>query len=130
MPLEVVNVHVTAPHVLPLGSSIGLRRRQAHILDDFLAKPPEGARLMLGDFNSTPAWPFYRRMTRRLRDAAVEVASKRGRQPFRTWGPTPGAPRLLRIDHAFVSGIEVEDFQVLPVKQSDHSAILVDLALP
>lgn len=128
-PLEVINVHITAPHVLPPGVSVSLRRRQWRILEDFLAKPAGGGRLMIGDFNATPAWPFYRSVVSHLDDAAVLVAEARGRKPLRTWGPTPRSPRLLRIDHAFVAGIAVDDFQVLPVAGADHSAIVVDLRL-
>jgi endonuclease/exonuclease/phosphatase (EEP) superfamily protein YafD len=36
---------------------------------------------------------------------------------------------VLRIDHGFVQGMAVEDFRVLSVAGSDHSAIVMDLVL-
>lgn len=129
IPLEVIGVHVTAPHVMPPGASILRRRKQARILTDHLAKPAHGARVMVGDFNATPIWPFYQAIAAHLGDAAEMAARARGRRPLKTWGPTPKSPRLLRIDHGFVDGIAVEEFQVLPVPGADHSAIILDLAL-
>ena len=81
----------------------------------------------MGDFNSTPLWPAYRRIRSHLTDAAVAVAERRGRRVGRTWGPWASAPRLLRIDHGFVSGLEVEEFRVVEVFGSDHSAIVMDV---
>jgi endonuclease/exonuclease/phosphatase (EEP) superfamily protein YafD len=127
--LEVISVHITAPHCWPLGSSIGLRRAEAGRISDYLSKPADGARVMVGDFNSTPAWPLYQEIASQMGDAAVMAAKARGRKPLRTWGPTDRAPRLLRIDHGFVDGIAVEEFQVVPIPGADHNAIVLDLAL-
>ncbi len=88
------------------------------------------ARVIVGDFNATPYWPWYRRMAAQFTDAAVAVADKTGDTPRSTWGPWPGAPRLLRIDHGFVRGLEPEAFEVLDVVGSDHSAIVMDLSSP
>jgi len=57
------------------------------------------------------------------------VARRQGERPRRTWAPRPWMPRLLRIDHGFVSGVALEAFRVVPVPDSDHSAILLDVAL-
>jgi len=127
--LEVLCTHITAPHVWPPGSAFIPRRQQASALRDYLAKPAHGARVLVGDLNSTPSWPFYRQIASHLGDAAVMAARARGRRPLRTWGPTPRSPRLLRIDHAFVDGIAVEELQVLPIEGADHSAIILDLSL-
>jgi endonuclease/exonuclease/phosphatase family metal-dependent hydrolase len=128
-PLEIMNVHVVAPHAQPFGGALAVRRSQWRALEAYLSKPPAGARALVGDLNATPAWPFYWRVAERMTDAAVAVAKSRGTPPLRTWGPRPGFPRLLRIDHGFVDGIEVDNFQVLPLERSDHSAIVMDLLL-
>ena len=78
---------------------------------------------------ATPAWPLYRRLARDLRDGALEVANREGRTAEATWGPTPKSARLLRIDHAFVHGLEVDRFRVLPIPGSDHSGILMECRL-
>ncbi len=86
------------------------------------------ARILVGDFNATPYWPWYRRMVSQFTDVAVAVANKTGVSPRPTWGPRPGSRRLLRIDHGFVHGLEPEAFEVLDVVGSDHSAIVMDLS--
>lgn len=127
--VELINVHILAPHVRPLLLTLRHRRRQLGGLERYLQASPTRRRVVLGDFNSTPLWPAYRRLARRLTDAAVEAARRDGRRPSRTWGPWPGSPRLLRIDHALVSGLRVDDCRVVPVSGSDHLALFVDLSL-
>jgi endonuclease/exonuclease/phosphatase family metal-dependent hydrolase len=128
--LEVLNVHVQAPHSPPHWQARAIRRGQVDGLLVHMQASPQRARVMVGDFNATPLWPVYRRLATHLTDAALAVAQRHGRPVRPTWGPWPGAPRLLRIDHAFVSGLTVDDFQVLPIVGADHSAIVVDLAAP
>ncbi len=87
-------------------------------------------RIVVGDFNATPLWPLDWRMSSQFTDAAIAVARKSGCRPQRTWGPWSGAPRLLRIDHGFVTkGMRVDEFQAVPVRGSDHSAIVMDVLL-
>ncbi len=127
-PLRILNVHLTAPHVVrPI---FGLRHRPGEVaaLDAYLSARPSDQRVVVGDFNSTPLWPAYWRMRSHLTDAAVAVAERRGRRARATWGPWSSAPRLLRIDHGFVSGLTVEAFRVVDVSGSDHSAIVMDVA--
>ena len=97
----------------------GLRKRST---------PPP--RLLVGDFNATPYWPWYRRMVSQFTDAAVAVADKTGTPARPTWGPWPGARKVLRIDHGFLRGLAVEGFEVLDVVGSDHRALVMDLSLP
>ena len=128
-PIEVVNVHIAAPHVSPLLSGFVKRRRQMRALLDYLTSTwDRSPRALLGDFNATPIWPVYRRISSHLTDAAVAAAQQRGRPVSATWGPGPAWPRMLRIDHGFVRGLRVEDFQVVPLPDSDHSAIVMDLS--
>ena len=84
---------------------------------------------MVGDFNATPIWPAYRALASHLDDAARLHAEATRQRPARTWGPWYGAPRLLRIDHAFLRGLSVDRFEVVEVAGSDHSGVLTDLQL-
>ena len=114
-PLCIWNAHVCAPHCFPVLRSLAIRRHQLkELLGHLRARDPR--RLVLaGDFNATPAWPLYRLLAEELRDAALDAATRRGKSAPPTWGPWSGAPRLLRIDHAFVRGVEVLDARTLRV---------------
>ncbi len=124
--IELVNVHFQAPHALRPFPSPLVRARQVSDLERFFEANPNETRLVVGDFNATPVWPLYRRLRRRFEDGAVQSSGKDGRLVERTWGPKPGSPRLLRIDHALVRGVEVENFRVEPIPGSDHSGLLFD----
>jgi endonuclease/exonuclease/phosphatase (EEP) superfamily protein YafD len=125
--LEILNVHVEAPH--STWDSLYRRRGQLRGLVRHLAAAPARRRVLIGDLNATPLWPLYRRLAARLTDAAAAAAHRHGRSVESTWGPWAWAPRVLRIDHAFVDGVAVEDFRVLPIAGSDHSAIVIDIAV-
>lgn len=128
--LEVVNVHLAAPHIRPVPRGLVMRRRQVLALERYLRETPVPARAMVGDFNATPLWPAYRRLTAQMADAALEVAQRRGRRRVEpTWSRWIGGPRLLRIDHGFVRGVRVDEFQVVPVIRSDHAALLLELSV-
>jgi endonuclease/exonuclease/phosphatase family metal-dependent hydrolase len=101
-PLDVVNVHVTAPQVWPPWRTWSQRRGQLRGLLDHLDDQTEQRIALIGDFNATPHWPLYRGLASRIADAALLDAQRRGARPSRTWGPLPSGPRLFRIDHAFV----------------------------
>lgn len=122
--VQVLDVHLQAPHVYPW-RSIPLRRRQLDGLEDWLDARPVPHRILAGDLNSTPAWPAYQRLVRRLEDASGSLSEK----PPRTWGPGARAPRCLRIDHVLGRGLETLSWEVVRVAGSDHSAVLVDLRL-
>ncbi len=128
-PVEIANVHIASPHLLPPLRGLYKRAPQLRELEAFLKDTAGRPRLLIGDFNATPIWPLYRRIKSHLTDAAVTVAESRGTRPAPTWGPWSRAPRLLRIDHAFVDGLAVRDFEVVPVRGSDHSAIIVEFSL-
>lgn len=129
-PIHVTATHLMAPHSLWPIPSFYLRPRQLRAIQAYLSQTPADQRVVLGDFNATPLWPAYRRMAAQLTDAAVAFAEAAGTRPVRTWGPWSGSPRLLRIDHAFVAGVQVEAFRVVHVPGSDHSAIVMDVAAP
>lgn len=127
--VEILNVHVVAPHVPPPWRTVARRRAQVRALVAYLDATPGRRRVVLGDLNSTPAWPAYRVLRRRLGDAAQEVARRDGHRAARTWRPSPWLPRLLRIDHVLTSGLSARAVRVLPIEGSDHAAVMADLCL-
>jgi endonuclease/exonuclease/phosphatase (EEP) superfamily protein YafD len=127
--IEVLNVHLAAPHVHPVTQRVLDRRGQLRQILAHLDATPRRRRVLAGDLNSTPLWPAYRRLRTRFDDAAAEAARRLGRRPGRTWGPWAGSVRLLRIDHVLVRGLVPTDTRVLPLRGSDHSALVADLDL-
>lgn len=127
--IEVLNVHLAAPHVHPVTQRVRDRRGQLRQILAHLDATPRRRRVLAGDLNSTPLWPAYRRLRARFDDAAVDAARRAGRRPGRTWGPWAGSVRLLRIDHVLVRGLAPLESRVLPLRGSDHSALVVDLGL-
>ncbi len=130
-PLDVWNIHVCAPHSRP-PLSFALRRAQVRRLLAHLEEVGRPRLLLVGDLNATPHWPAYRQLVPRLRDLAVEAATRRGEPPPGTWAPRPGLPdrrRWLRIDHALGRGVSAVDVRRLHLEGSDHDALCVDLAL-
>jgi endonuclease/exonuclease/phosphatase family metal-dependent hydrolase len=126
-PIEVINVHLMAPHLPPVWRTLWVRRAQIRGILAHLDAFPARRRALVGDLNSTPIWPAYRRLARRLSDGALAVARQRGARPLRTWGPGPAAPRLLRIDHVLLDGLAARDVRIVPVPGSDHHAVVADL---
>jgi vancomycin resistance protein VanJ len=129
-PLEILNVHLAAPHVRPVVQRVKDRRGQVREILAYLDATPRRRRVLAGDLNATPLWPAYRRLRSRFDDAAAQAARRIGRQPGRTWGPWSGSLRLLRIDHVLVRGLVATESRVLHLRGSDHSALVADLALP
>ena len=117
----------------PLSSGTTRARRSytfdpmTRALVDHVTRSSSESHVVVGDLNSTPLWPAYRRIASHLTDAAVAVAKKRSRPAEPTWGPL-GRGKWFRIDHGFVRGVSVEDFQVVELHVSDHSAIVMDLS--
>lgn len=126
-PIEIINLHLAAPHVHPVVTRLRERRGQLELVLAHLDGAPRRRRVLGGDLNATPLWPAYRRLKARFDDAAVDAARRIGRRPGRTWGPWPGSVRLLRIDHVLVQGLVAADTRVLPLRGSDHSALVADL---
>jgi endonuclease/exonuclease/phosphatase family metal-dependent hydrolase len=127
--LEVVNLHLAAPHVQPMARRLRERRGQVRGVIGYVDATPRRRRVLAGDLNATPLWPAYRRLLTRFDDAAVSVARRHGRRPDRTWGPWAGSARLLRIDHVLVRGLHAHATEVRPLRGSDHSALIADLAI-
>lgn len=127
-PVEVVNVHVSAPHSWPIWVQPARRRRQLRGILDHVDSTPHGALALVGDFNATPLWPLYRGVVARLDDVALTHARRRDARPQKTW-PCWRGGRLLRIDHCFARGLGVEGFEVVDIPGSDHCALVVDLSV-
>jgi endonuclease/exonuclease/phosphatase family metal-dependent hydrolase len=126
-PIEIINLHLAAPHVHPVVQRLRDRRGQLDLVLSHLDGMPRLRRVLAGDLNATPLWPAYRRLKARFDDAAVEASRRIGRRPGATWGPWPGSVRLLRIDHVLVRGLAATGTRVLPLRGSDHSALVADL---
>lgn len=85
--------------------------------------------ILIGDFNATSRYAVYQSLTRRLRDAQLDL-----QRPNRLRRTTPTFPSrfpVLRIDHVFVSpSIEVLDVQApsgpLARAASDHLPLITD----
>lgn len=121
--LELINAHLVNPVALPLRNSKRLRQLEAEALTALLQTEPEvSSRVLVGDLNSSPAWPLYRRLAAHATDAAVAAGTAQ-----RSWGLTATSPRLLRIDHAFVQGARAVTTQLVEVRGSDHRGLLVDI---
>jgi endonuclease/exonuclease/phosphatase family metal-dependent hydrolase len=127
---EIVNVHIASPAWSPRAlTRFRIRRAQSRGLIEYLDGTPGRSRAVVGDFNATPAWPLYRMVAGRLEDLALTHARSRDAKPARTWARWVGGPPLLRIDHCFGSGVRVDDFQVVEIRGSDHSGLVVDLSV-
>jgi endonuclease/exonuclease/phosphatase family metal-dependent hydrolase len=59
-PVEVLNVHLAAPHVRPVVQRMRDRRGQLRDILAYLDATPRRQRVLAGDLNATPLWPAYR----------------------------------------------------------------------
>jgi endonuclease/exonuclease/phosphatase (EEP) superfamily protein YafD len=85
--------------------------------------------VLVGDYNSSPAWPAYRMIREHLRDGVKDWAIRTSNRTARTWSYTAGMPKLLRIDHIMVRGVELTGVQVINIAGSDHRALVADLVV-
>ncbi len=125
-PLEIVNLHLAAPHFWPWFPRRLRRAAQVAALLDDRTGADALPHALVGDFNATPAWPAYRRMAAGYEDAARVVNGRAGP----TWPSLPrlGVAGLFRIDHCLVRGLRVESFETVTLHGSDHRGLLVDLS--
>lgn len=128
-PIRLAGVHLLNPIQYPWWEMVRTRRDQLASLFEWLDLRGDHPVIVAGDFNASPRWPAYRQTTRHLDDLAVEWAERAGSDTERTWGWRPGWPRMLRIDHVFGLGVVADDVRVVPVKGSDHAAVVADLVV-
>lgn len=125
--VHVATVHILDPMKLPPWRTAWRRREQVEALFSWGDALPDGEpQLVAGDLNASPMWPVYRRLTSRWTDLVEQAAGAVGSRAPRTWG-LPGGPRLLRIDHVLGTNLTPTNPMVIPIKGSDHSAVLLDL---
>ena len=128
--LALLSLHVLVPFARSYWGIQRIRGRQVRALLQYLdlpQTPPDRPRLLLGDLNSTVAWPAYRALTSRLRDLHLEHARASRRRPAGTWAPSTRGPRLWRLDHALGSGLGPTCVEVVRIEGSDHAGLIVDL---
>jgi endonuclease/exonuclease/phosphatase (EEP) superfamily protein YafD len=128
--IQIVNVHISAPHLWPYFPHPVRRRRQLGGLLADRARHRHLPHALFGDFNASPAWPVYRRMAQHYKDGAVQAAN--GAKPGPTWPRVPwlGLRGLIRIDHCFLWQLDIRHCETVEIPGTDHFALLADLALP
>lgn len=128
--IEVINIHVSGPHTWPYFPNRVRRRLQIEALLDYHRHQNNVPHAVVGDFNSSPAWPLYRQMAASLEDAAL-IADERPAQPGSTWPCVPklGVRGWLRIDHCFLWQLHATRLQHVIVSGSDHMGIVIDVGL-
>jgi endonuclease/exonuclease/phosphatase (EEP) superfamily protein YafD len=127
-PWILANIHVRNPIAFPWWRSVRFRKHQLESLLTWADGQGEGQPVLLaGDMNSSPAWPFYRRLSERWVDLVAQSAEGSDVAPPPTWAWRPGWPRVLRIDHVFGTGFRAVASQMVPLRGSDHAAVVVDL---
>jgi endonuclease/exonuclease/phosphatase (EEP) superfamily protein YafD len=119
--IDVVDLHLVNPVERPWRQTRDTRRRQIAQVSAFL-EDRDVASVVIGDMNASPAWREYKLLSELGVDAARATGTAR-----RTWSHFVWGPRLLRIDHAFVARARPITTEVVPVRGSDHSALVVDI---
>ena len=126
--LRLINVHATPPQV-PNGRQLQLR--QFDFLEDAFDaenQNPSIPVIAIGDYNATPADSRYRAVRE---GAGIDAHQAVGCGFGVSWSPFPGVgPSLISIDHAVISGADVEAYEVLDYVGSDHKAIAVSVVVP
>lgn len=121
-PIEMINAHLVNPLTRPILLSKRLRVRELTELEQLFKAPSRPVQVLVGDLNSSPAWPVYRRLAKLATDAAIQAGTAK-----RSWGPTSRSPRLLRIDHAFIHGAHAKATRLVDIAGADHRGLLVEL---
>ena len=121
--LEVTAVHTHPPTL----SRSQVTRWEADLR--LLPDPAEPVlRVLAGDFNATPDHAAFRRLLRR---GWLDAARVTGQALRPTWSPVRAPVPRLTLDHVLVDPrIGVASLTVVPVRGSDHRALVADLRLP
>lgn len=123
-PLDVLVAHAPNP-LTSRGRGPFLDRVRGMLLGQAAAGRPA---VLLGDLNTSDREPAFRSLVRGL----VDVPGAIVRRPPRTWGPLPGGPVFLRIDHVVATpDITPVAFAVDgDASASDHCLLEVRVAMP
>ncbi len=120
--VTVAAVHIANP--VAVGDLPHRARQVQAVLERVRGSEPM---VLVGDLNSSPAWPAYQALRRHLDDGVAAWASTHGLKPKRTWNYRPGLPKALRIDHVLVREVTVKDVAWVDIAGSDHRSIVADL---
>jgi endonuclease/exonuclease/phosphatase family metal-dependent hydrolase len=127
-PIEVVNVHISGPHLWPYFPRLVRRKAQLEALLEDSERRTGTPHAIFGDFNSSPIWPVYKKMSARFVDGARESGISelgfKGTWPYLPW---LGIRGLLRIDHCFLWKLSAKRARILEIPGSDHLGLLVDI---
>ncbi len=119
--VDVVNAHIVNPIARPVLESRRLRRQELAALIDLFGGSDDPI-VLVGDLNSSPAWPLYRKLAEVATDGAVEAGTAR-----RTWGYYPNSPAMLRIDHVFTRGVRCLSTRLVRLPGADHRGVVADI---
>jgi len=127
-PVDVVNVHISGPHLWPYFPRLVRRKAQLEALLEDRKRRIDVPCAILGDFNSSPIWPVYKKMSARFVDGVLEAGGA-APAPGGTWPYLPwlGIRGLLRIDHCFLWKLSAKRARIVEIPGSDHLGILVDI---
>jgi endonuclease/exonuclease/phosphatase (EEP) superfamily protein YafD len=127
--LRLAGIHLLNPVQFPWWDIARDRGRQLEALFEWLDDGGDQPAVVAGDFNASPRWRAYKRTARRLADLVAERAEREGETPERTWAWRPGWPRMLRIDHVFGHRTTATDVAIVPIRGTDHHAVVVDIEI-
>lgn len=128
--LEIVNVHISAPHTWPYFPRGARRREQIDLLLQNRSKHLHRPHAVVGDFNASPIWPVYKKMLELYSDGMLLAAGKDG-GPKPTWPyfPLLGLRGLIRIDHMFLRQLSARNSRIVEIPGTDHLGIILDLVV-
>lgn len=126
-PVQIVNVHISAPHLWPYFPHPVRRSEQLRRLLEDQQRNAQTPHAIFGDFNASPAWRVYRRMAERYTDGAHASSLNGGAAA--TWPRIPflGINGLLRIDHCFLWKLGIRQLRRVAIPGSDHFGLLAEL---
>ncbi len=119
--VEIVNIHLINPVDRLWLEKRRSRRRQVAQVGEYVAGL-DIPYVVIGDMNASPGWAEYRLLSSLGADAALTTGTDRP-----TWGPFTFGAGLLRIDHAFVSGVQPVRTSAVRIRGTDHRALIVDI---
>jgi endonuclease/exonuclease/phosphatase (EEP) superfamily protein YafD len=119
----IVATHATGSAITP-GAGW---RKDLEALPGLVPEADDGRGIIVGDFNTTPWSPAFRRLASgRWRDAA-DVVGRGLRPTWPSWSPLPISP----LDHVLVSGgLGVSEVNSAEVPGSVHRALIVSVVVP
>jgi endonuclease/exonuclease/phosphatase (EEP) superfamily protein YafD len=122
------DVEIVAVHTNPPATSPAQVRSWAEDLAALPAPEPGVLRVLAGDFNATLDHAAFRAL---LAHGYVDAARAAGRARDWSWRPLHSPFPGLTLDHVLVDPrIGVAGVELVPVRGSDHRALVTDLVLP